>query len=234
MTDDARGYLEHNDAYWERGMFAPNVESHVFRFYGRILRHDFKLVGDGETIVDFGCGQGATVNFFAQQGFDAWGCDIGQHDLDIARIRYPHLARKLLRCAPDPRKNAFYCVEANVAVVTALDVLYYLSDTDFELCVATLAGSLRPGGVFFATMIGEQAKDYFDDSVPADDGLRRVRIRDPRVGDHDPYMSFIRDEDHLKQKFHMFRPVHIGYMAAKYRSDERGDTFHWMFCGVKD
>ena len=46
-------------------------------------------------------------------------------------------------------------------------------------------------------------------------------------------MFFIKDDEQLQQKFSMFRPVHIGYYAAKLRSDE-GDGFHYTFCGVKD
>ena len=38
-------YLNKNSKYWEKGYHAPNVESFVFRFYGRILVHDFNITG---------------------------------------------------------------------------------------------------------------------------------------------------------------------------------------------
>ena len=37
-------YLNKNSKYWEKGYHAPNVESFVFRFYGRILVNDFNNV----------------------------------------------------------------------------------------------------------------------------------------------------------------------------------------------
>jgi 2-polyprenyl-3-methyl-5-hydroxy-6-metoxy-1,4-benzoquinol methylase len=98
-------YLAANKAYWERGYIAPNVDACVFRFYGRILKPDFGLAGSGETVVDFGCGQGAAVNFFNTQGFDAWGCDISETDISAAKIRYPHLHRKLCVVDPKPSRN---------------------------------------------------------------------------------------------------------------------------------
>jgi hypothetical protein len=92
--------------------------------------------------------------------------------------------------------------------------------------------SMRPGGVFYATMMGEKAREFFDNSTEAKDGLRVVNFRNERLDVKDYYMSFTRDEDHLRRRFAMFKPVHVGYYAAKFRNDE-GDGFHYTFCGVK-
>jgi SAM-dependent methyltransferase len=148
MNDAATNYLDANRAYWERGYVAPHVDACVFRFYGRILKPDFKLVGSGETVVDFGCGQGAAVNFFNTQGFDAWGCDISKTDIDAAKIRYPHLSRKLSLVNPSPADNECYCVSSNIRVVTGIQSFYYLSDTDFAICIEKLYGAMQKGAVF--------------------------------------------------------------------------------------
>jgi hypothetical protein len=81
-------------------------------------------------------------------------------------------------------------------------------------------------------MMGEQASEFFENSEGASDGLRVVNFKNDRLTVSDYYMSFIKDEEHLKRKFSMFRPVHIGHYAQKLRNDE-GDAFHWTFCGVK-
>jgi SAM-dependent methyltransferase len=225
-------YLEANRAYWERGYVAPNVDACVFRFYGRILKPDFGLVGDGEAVVDFGCGQGAAVNFFNTQGFNAWGCDISESDVGVAKIRYPHLARRFSVVSPKPADNEFYCLPSNVRVVTGIQSFYYLSDTDFAVCIDKLYRAMLPNSVLFATMMGEQCAEFFNNSEPVDDGLRVVNFKNDRLTVKNYYISFIKDEDHLKQKFSMFRPMHIGYYTQKLRNDE-GDGYHWTFCGIK-
>jgi SAM-dependent methyltransferase len=226
-------YLAANKAYWERGYNAPNVEPAVFRFYGRILKPDFGLQGSGETVVDFGCGQGAAVNFFQTQGFDAYGCDISETDIAAAQIRYPHIARKLSVCDPDPRKVSFYGAPENVRVLIGIQSFYYFSDTDFAVAMDKLYAAMAPRGVFFATMMGERYDKFFNNSEPAHDGLRRVNFKTARYEVKDYYISFIKDEEHLKRKFSMFKPVHIGHYEQQLRADD-GTGFHWTFCGVKN
>lgn len=91
---------------------------------------------------------------------------------------------------------------------------------------------MKMGGIIFATMMGEQSREFYDNSTEYKDGLRVVNFKNERLEVRDYYMSFIKDEDHLKRKFSMFRPVHLGYYCAKFRSDE-GDGFHFTFCGIK-
>lgn len=226
------GYLDSNRAYWERGYHAPNVDHNVFRFYGRVLRPDFKLNGNGERLVDFGCGQGAAVNFFVSKGFDARGVDISEKDIGIARTRYPDIAQRFDVCQPKPAANKAYGFPDNVAVVTAIQSLYYFSRQDFNDALEKLHASMRRGGVFYATMMAEGAREFFDNSKPADDWLRVVNFQNDRVQVSNYFMFFVRDEDHLRALFPMFEPRHIGYYAAKFRNDE-GDGMHYTFVGVK-
>ena len=92
---------------------------------------------------------------------------------------------------------------------------------------------MNKGGIFYATMMGEKSQEYFKDSEEYKDGLRSIRFKNDRLDIKNYYMFFTKDEDDLKQKFKMFKPLHIGHYAAKFRSDE-GDAFHYTFCGIKE
>jgi hypothetical protein len=51
-------YLERNVSYWSSTYNAPNVDSFIFRFHGRILKFDYGIDGSNhERILDFGCGK---------------------------------------------------------------------------------------------------------------------------------------------------------------------------------
>ncbi len=227
-------YLKCNKEYWNKGYHAPNVDHIVFRFFGKILQPQFNLGGKFERLVDFGCGQGAAVNYFTMQGFNACGVDVSEVDINIAKARYPHIERKFSLCKPYPADNDYYGFSEEVSVVIAIQSLYYFSDTDFKLCMERLYDSMRSGGIFYATMMGEKNECYYNNSQPfGDDGLRVVNFKNTRISVSENYMSFVRDEEHLIDKFKMFKPLHVGYYAAKLRSDE-GDGFHYSFCGIKE
>lgn len=225
-------YLEKNKEYWEKGYDAINVDHNVFRFYGRILKPEFNMGRNYEKLLDFGCGAGSAVNYFSMQGFNACGVDISNTDITTAKIRYPHIAQNFYVCDPDPKNNDYYGFADEVSVITAIQSLYYFSDSDFGICMEKLYRSMRTGGVFFATMMGENSKEFYENSEEYKDGLRVVNFKNDRLDVKNYYISFIKDENHLKSKFHMFKPIHIGYYCAKYRNDE-GDGFHYTFCGVK-
>lgn len=225
-------YREGNAAYWsESGHEAPNVDHAVFRFYGRILNVDFPNLR-GFRLIDFGCGQGAAVKFFVDKGFDAVGVDISQTDIDVAKLRFPEIAERFVRIDPDPAKTYMYGFGSRVGVVTAFQSFYYLSDSDFEAAIEELSNSMIPGSVIFASMMTAEGH-YWNRSSPGDDGLRKITIKSGRTRADDLYISFTEDEDDLCRKFSRFRPLHLGWYSAKFRSDEDG-TRHLTFCGVKD
>ena len=93
------------------------------------------------------------------------------------------------------------------------------------------------GGIIYATMM-HQSCWYYDMSEPFEDGLRLVklnRVNDknrPGLTTNDHYINFVKDEEDLKKKFHMFKPLHIGYYDGVYRNDERSEK-HLTFIGVK-
>lgn len=229
------GYLDENKRYWEKGYTAPNVDHAAFRLYGRILRHDFRhvLEKDNCRLVDFGCGQGSAVNYFVSRGIDARGTDMSRTDIGIARLRYPDIAGRFGIVAANPREVDHYGFAEGVDITTAFQSLYYFNATDLQIALRKLHDSMNPGGVFFATMMGTKAIEFFENSQEVSDGLRVVNFDSGRLRVENYHMLFIENERHLCETFGLFRPVHVGYYAAKFRADE-GDGFHYTFCGMKE
>ena len=66
-------YLRKNLKYRKviGGSNSPNVEDAIFRLQGKVLNNMYKLPSNKNitTSLDFGCGQGSTVNFFHQAGY---------------------------------------------------------------------------------------------------------------------------------------------------------------------
>lgn len=82
-------------------------------------------------------------------------------------------------------------------------------------------------------MMGQQSKEFYENSTSTEDEwLRKVDFENKRVHVKNYSMFFIKNEEDLISKFRMFKPIHVGYYAAKFRDDE-GDGFHYTFCGVK-
>lgn len=232
-------YLDSNTAYWQQGLFdAPNPESCVFRTYGRILKHDFGLDGSGrENLLDFGCGPGGNTKFYHDKGFTVYGVDLSRIDIARCQERMPEVAGHFKVVEPKPHRSDVFFPGVTFKVVVAIQSLYYYSDSDLEERMMSIYDQMEPGGVFFATMMGSSCW-YHDQSEPAEDGLRLVRL--DRTTDKGReglqttthYVNFTDDANHLARKFHMFKRCHIGFYDYRYREDE-GSELHWTFFGQK-
>ena len=88
-------YKSQNEDYWSGRYEAPNVENFIFRMYGRILKFDYGIDGSkGESVFDFGMGQGGNLHFFHKLGFNVFGVDIAKNDIAFAKKIMPILRSK--------------------------------------------------------------------------------------------------------------------------------------------
>src|SRR5208283_5150405 len=97
-------YLEKNHDYWQKGYQAENVESFVFRPYGVVFKAELGIDGSKhEKCLDFGCGQGAALGFFKKKGFDVYGVDISQVDIECCKQKMPEISEHFAVIDPKPR-----------------------------------------------------------------------------------------------------------------------------------
>ena len=226
-------YLTHNlhsfDKQYSEGYGCVYPESHIIRFYVRVLTHGFGIDGSGrQRLLDFGCGRGAHALFFKSKGFDVYGVDIAESAINKCREIMPDIQDNFKIISPNPSSKSFFDVKYDVIV--ANQVLYYLSDSDFHKLLQSLYEQLKPGGVFFATMIGSSHHLYNYASI-YHDGLYKV-IPDKRLSGKSSYINFVHSDKELEEKFKCFKKEHVGYYDMILCNDE-GSDYHYIYIGGK-
>lgn len=224
-------YLESNLSHWSQGYAADNVESFVFRPYGRILKPEFGLSGArGEKLLDFGCGAGAALKFFKSKGFDVYGVDISKIDIARCREKMPDVKNHFQVIDPKPSKDKIF-FKGRFDLTIAIQSLYYLSDDHFKACLARLYKSMNAGGLIYATMIGKEHYLYRHSKLHGN-GLRKVNFSSSRLQVDDHFINFTHSKAQLVEKFGIFEKRRVGYYDENY-NENKERNFHYTFIGQK-
>lgn len=227
MTD----YLKMNLRYWDGRYTAPNVESFIFRFYGRILKFDYGIDGSKhERILDFGCGEGGALNYFDKLGFNCYGVDIAKNDIESARAHMPHIAKQFKIIDPKPDPSLVFFEGVKFDVVISIQTLDFLSNSDFDKAIQCLYNNMKPGAKIYASMNG-WTMYYRNHATEAGDGLWHVKFKTDRL-DYDLYLNFVKDKADMKRRFQLFKPVYLDYYDSSFR--EEGSEFRYTFFGIKE
>lgn len=223
-------YLQKNAQYWSGTYDAPNVESFIFRFYGRILKFDYGIDGSKhERLLDFGCGQGGALRYFDSLGFNCFGVDIASKDIAVARKILPHIADQLMVIDPTPDENRVF-FGGGFDIVISIQTLDFLSNTDFEKAIKSIYNSMKPGAKIYASMNGYNMY-YRNHAEYVGNGLWHVKFKTSRV-DYDLCLQFVKDKEEMRQKFSLFKPVYLDHYDSSFR--EEGSEFRYTFFGIKE
>lgn len=229
---------ENNVKYWSDRYVAPNCESFIFRFYGRILKFDFGIDGSkGQKILDFGCGEGAALQFFLKKGFDVYGVDIAERDLAsaAANVGDGSIANHFELIDPVPLRSQKYLSKIHgdsqwIDIFTSIQTLDFLSDSDCEIVLNNVYEQMKPGAIVYASFNGYQMY-YREHGVYLGDGLWHVKFKKDRVN-YDLNLNFIESKEKLIEKFHMFKCKYVDYYDSSFRNE--GSEFRWTFTGTKE
>ncbi len=230
-------YLEKNNLYWQGKYYAPNVENFIFRMYGRILKFDYGIDGSqGESVFDFGMGQGGNLNFFHQLGFNVFGVDIARNDIEIAKKIMPEKADQFKVISPQPEPELkffpefFNSPEDGFDIVISIQTFSFLSNTDSNKAIKCIYNQMKPGAKIYVSWCGENHY-YKNHATPLGDGLWEVKFNNGRV-DYDLRYNFVKNKDDLKEKFKLFKPIYLDHYDASFR--EEGSEFRYTFFGIKE
>lgn len=223
-------YLDKNAQYWSGTYDAPNVESFIFRFYGRILKFDYGIDGSNhERLLDFGCGRGGALNYFDKLGFNCFGVDIASNDIEAARKRMPHIANQLMVIDPQPDINNIF-FGGDFDIVISIQTLDFLSNTDFEKALKCIYNNMKSGGKIYASMNGWNMY-YRNHGEYVGEGLWHIVFKIDRVN-YDLFLNFVKNKEEMKDKFSLFKPIYLDYYDSSFR--EEGSEFRYTFFGIKE
>ena len=224
-------YLDKTAQVWQADYPSENVESHVFRAYGRVIKKELMELCDHQPkMLDYGCGEGAALKYFHNQGLDVYGVDVSKVAIESCKQKMPDLASHFKVIDPHPQKEDSFFGET-FDFIMSMQVLYYMDDVDLQTRLVSLFNQLKPGGLIYVTMVAEKCY-WFENSVPAENGARLVSFNSERYQMDEHHMAFTRDEAHLLEKFSLFEKMHVGYYDAKY-VDNEGSELHYTFIGRK-
>ncbi len=140
----------------------------------------------GKTVLDVGCGGGILAEAMAQRGAEVTGIDMGEANLNIAKlhalesavqVKYQHISvEELAAQAPE-----------SFDVVTCLEMLEHVPDP--ASIIAACARLVKPGGKLVFSTINRNPKAYLFAVLGAEYLLRLVP-----TGTHD-YHKFIKPSE---------------------------------------
>jgi SAM-dependent methyltransferase len=128
--------------------------------YGRqevtaCLRDALSAFPTGSQVLDVGCGTGDHVRLLSQWGFRVAGVEPSASMRRIAQERNPG------QIIHDGLIGSLPCPDGSFDAVIAIEVLRYLHREDVLAAYREVLRVLKPGGVFFFTMVNRYALDGF-------------------------------------------------------------------------
>lgn len=223
--------IKENKEYWEEEYYSPNVETTIFRSYGVIIRDQLKIEKKTH-ILDFGCGQGATMTYLEKEGHIPHGIDISKSSIRTAQKKLPKY-KENIKLIKEKYNSDKLKHNNKFTLITAMQSIIYQEDKETKETIEQLRKSLKRGGIILATIpMGKTRNGFYKNSERYKGGLRRVHLKNNRTEQKTVIMRFTKNEKELEQLFKGFKKIHIGYYDQKYREDEP-NTIYYIYIGVK-
>jgi SAM-dependent methyltransferase len=211
---------------YQEGYGLQYPESHIIRVNKQIL--EWQLGMRGGKVFDFGCGAGAHLKYFAEQGYEPFGCDTSATAIEAARRALPKWSANLEVTPVNPDLPALFGAR-DLQIFMSNQVFYFLDDAGIAAIVEQAHRMVAPGGVFIATMMAPTC--WYARYIRGErDGFKVVRLDTPRQKGE--LLINFKERGELAGLFAPFKPLHVGSYGSHIREEE-GPTDHWIFVGRK-
>ena len=232
-----KDYNYHNYKFWQRGYRgkAPNIESSIFRLQGQILKPILKLPRKNHNVnLDFGCGQGATVNYFNNQGYESYGIDISKKDIQVAKKNFPRIKNRFTVCDSNIFNSDLtqFTNNKKIDLISCQQSLYYFDKIEFNLLLENFINSLKPKGILYASMISDKHTYKKFSKKIKNSWLSEVNWKNHRVNIKKYYINFIKDYLDMKRKFNSLKILFLGSYEIQL-SDKESNGHHYTIVAQK-
>jgi SAM-dependent methyltransferase len=221
-TNNAEAYKgKYADGY---GLVVP--DGHIIRIYKQIVSYQCGMTSG--RVFDFGTGNGTHLAWLRQQGaWDVAGVDLSDIAIAQAQKLMPDAAANLRTVDKHPDLKGMF--DEPFDLIIANQVLYYVDNAELAYLIGQFHAMLRPGGIFYASMMGPENYYYKRSEPQPGSDLRKVTLQG-RLNET-TFVNFKSREQMLKD-FAIFEKLHAGYYDTTIREDE-GSTMHHFFVGRK-
>lgn len=213
--------LRYKEGY---GLIYP--EGHIIRVHKHILEWEFGL--SSGRIFDFGCGAGSHLRYFADHGFEPFGCDTSSTAIRKCREMLPEYRENFVVTLPLPRLRDNFQHDS-FDIFLSNQVLYFLDDIGIKHVASEAAKLLKPRGIFIVTMMSYSCW-YYRYVVDQVGDFKRVQLDTPRQKGE--LLINFKNLEELPDLFPQFEPAHLGSYGSHIRQEE-GPTTHWLYVGTK-
>lgn len=226
MATTAHNAEDYEKRYRE-GYGLQYPESHIIRANKQIL--EWQLGMRGGKVFDFGCGAGAHLKYFAEQGYEPFGCDTSVTAIEAARRALPMWSANLKVTPVNADLPALFGT-GGFQLFMSNQVLYFLDDAGIAAVVAQAHRMVARDGVFLATMMAPSC--WYARYIAGErEGFKVVRLDTPRQKGE--LLINFKTREELVRLFAPFAPLHVGAYGSHIREEE-GSTDHWIFVGRKE
>lgn len=220
MTDSKQTYIEKYDINY--GTMYP--EGHIIRLYEHLLKYEYGLSGEkGESVLDFGCGNGTHTEYLRTKGFETYGLDIVTSAIEQAKQRFPACKFAEMDLYQSPQT----LFDKQFDLILCNQVLYYMGNEQLNRVTRQLYDCMNQDGLIYITMMATK-NHYWEKAEAAEDGLSKVTLKG-RLNETS-HINFVHSENDLVERFSIFEPLYVGYYDS---SSREGSTYHYQFLGKK-
>ena len=216
--------IRHYEDRYKSGYGLVYPDGHVIRFHRHILEYELGLKSG--KVLDYGCGTGSHLKYFEVNGFTPFGSDISPTAIEQCKQLMPEYEQNFHVTESVPNLRDYF--DGGFDLVFSNQTLYFINDEGIKDLVAQFHEMLRPGGVFFATMMA--TSNYFSRYTESTSGDMSKVVLKGRL-DQTAYVNF-KDREQILDLFQPFEKLHLGSYAHTIREEE-GPTDHFIFVGRK-
>ena len=178
-------------------------------------------------MLDFECGSGIHLKYFAEQGFEPYGCDVSETAIARCKALMPEHAANFHVTPPFPKLADYF--SSGFDLVFSNQTLYFFPNDQLDDLVVQFNALLKPAGAFVATMMAPTNR--YARSVVATQGEMSKIVLKGRVSA--TFQINLKTREEVLKSFQPpFRRLHLGFYTSIIREDE-GPTDHLIFVGQK-